>query len=206
MTVSRESGFTLVEMLVALFVLSLLTTAGTAMLMQTLDGKEQVEARSDVLREIDLARATLKSDIGQAVARPVRGLYGARADQFFAGGDLREGDSQTILFLVRRGWENPGALERRGSLQAVEYRIEDGALIRIARTRPDAMERTPEQRRVLLSGVQEANLEFARAGQWSPEWFGGVRAAPQLPEIVRLTLTLEGVGEVDQLFMTGEAF
>jgi len=206
MSADRQAGFTLVEMLVALFALSLIAAAGMAMLSQTLSAKQRVGERVEMLRQVDLARAVLKADIGQAAARPARGLYGAGDGLFFDGGLRADGEGEQVLFMVRRGWENPGALERRGSLQAVEYRLEEGALVRIARVRPDATPQTPERRRVLLTGIESLSVEFARGGQWSSDWRGGPRAAPQLPEIVRLTVTLEGAGEIDQLFMTGAAF
>ncbi len=206
MTARGESGFTLVEVMVALFAMSLLTASGVALMSTTLTAKEEISERTTLLRQIDLARATMKFDIGQLARRPARDPYGLAGDVFFQGGVMSDGQGDRLLAFTRRGWDNPGGLERRSSLQYVEYALEDGALIRRARVRPDATPATPERERVVLEGVSEAEIAFLRGDQWSDEWIGayGGKGATELPQVIRLTLTITGVGEVEQLFLTSE--
>jgi len=204
MSARSESGFTLVEILVALLVMSILAAAGTAMLVQTLAARDQIAERTEAVKALELSRALLKSDLGQAAMRPTRSAFGGAGGLFFDGGVTADGDGDRLIAFVRRGWENPGAIERRSSLQTVIYSLEDGALIRLTRTRPDPYQTTPERRQVLLEGVSEARVEFARAGQWSSVWRGalGPGGVAQLPEAVRLVMTVEGLGEIDQVFLT----
>lgn len=206
MTARSDSGFTLVEVMVALFAMSLLTASGVALMSTTLTAKDEISERTTLLREIDLARATMKADIGQLARRPARDPYGMTGNVFFQGGAMADGAGDRLLAFTRRGWDNPGGLERRSSLQYVEYALEEGALIRRARVRPDAAPATPERARVLLEGVSDAEIAFLRGDQWSDEWIGayGGKGASELPQVIRLTLTIAGVGEVEQLFLTSE--
>ena len=201
-----QSGFTLVEVMVALFALSILTVAGTAILTQALSAREQLSEHTGRLKEIELARAIIKSDIGQATTRPVRSTFGGASGLFFDGGVAPDGEGARLLSLVRRGWANPGAMERRSSLQSVSYRLEDGNLIRVAPLRPDPFQSAQMRERIVLSGVRDVRVEFGAAGQWSSVWRGSVDARGginALPDVVRLTLDLEDTGLLDQLFLTG---
>ncbi len=197
-TQHAEAGFTLVETLVAMFVFALLAAAGSGVMMQTLAGKTRLEDESAQLGQLAAMHAALKDDLGQAVLRPARAAGGNAV--MFTGG-LDDPDP-AVLALVRRGWVNPGAMERRSSLLAVSYRIEDGALIRTAWLRPDATEDTPVRERVLIDGVQSAQIRFLSRGVWSEFWAAGSRGA-LLPDAVELVLEIEGAGPVRQMFLTG---
>lgn len=201
-----EAGVSLVEVLVALFVLGVLAAAGLSLLSMTLDSGEELEASSDRLKSLQVARATLKEDIGQLVARPARPAEGGRAPFIFFGG--QDGPDDPILAFTRAGWDNPDGEEPRGDLQYVEYRIVDDALVRVVRLRPDASTQTPERERVLLTGINRFEVTFSPGGGvWQPAWRvgAGEDATADLPAAVAVDLDIDGVGGVRQLFMTPEA-
>jgi len=109
---------------------------------------------------------------------------------FVGGGD------DVLFALVRRGWDNPDAAPR-ASLQYVEYAIEDGRLVRRARTALDGAALGPSQ--VLIDHVRTAKVAFLTRGEWLSAWISSP-AAP-LPEAVRLDLDADSTGQVRQLFL-----
>ncbi|MDO9248556.1 MAG: type II secretion system minor pseudopilin GspJ [Phenylobacterium sp.] len=185
-------GFTLVEMLVALFIFSLLAAAGVTVMRFTVDNQVAVRGRMDRLGDIQRTRALLKSDLEQAAPRRTRDEAGTPAAGPFGGGP----PPGALLAFSRRGWDNPDRAAR-GSLQYVEYRVEEGRLERRSRPALDGARLGEPQR--LIDGVQAADVEFLSQGAWRPTWTSS--SSVPMPQVVRLTLTLKSVGEVRQLFL-----
>lgn len=195
----RDSGFTLVEMMVALLIFGLVAAAGVSIMSFSVDNQQIVRLRTHRLGELQRARAALKADLAQAAARPTRSPDGRAAVRAFAGGEQKVGGP--LIALARRGWDNPDAAPR-ASIQAVEYRLTEGRLERRARPALDGAQARPPQ--VLLTGVTAGEVAFLVRGQW----IGALRNGPgqPLPQAVRLDLTLDDYGPVSQLFVvTGEA-
>lgn len=190
-----RAGFTLVEMLVALFIFGLLAAAGVTVMGYAVRNQGVVRDRMDEIGAFQRMRATLKADLAQAAPRRTRGLDGQPAAFAFAAGELTRSDA--LLTLVRRGWENTDGAPR-ASLQYVEYRLIDGRLERAARPALDGAALGPGQ--VLIEGVQSVELAFLTRGRWAEIWAPQPDAA--LPDAVRVTLTLRDMGEVTQLFLT----
>jgi general secretion pathway protein J len=185
-------GFTLVEMLVALFIFSLLAAAGVTVMRFSVDNQVAVRSRMDRLGDFQRARALLKGDLEQAAPRRTRDEAGAPAPGAFAGGPL----PGVLLALTRRGWDNPDKVAR-ASLQYVEYRVVDGRLERRSRAALDGVQLGEAQQ--LIDGVEAADVEFLSQGAWRPSWTAS--ASVPTPQVVRLTLKLKSVGEIRQLFL-----
>ncbi|OHE85357.1 MAG: type II secretion system protein GspJ [Lysobacterales bacterium RIFOXYD1_FULL_69_11] len=192
MTPRPARGFTLVEMLVALVVFGLLSAATVGVLVHAADNREVVGARMDRLGEFQRARALIKADLGQAAPRRVRRGDGSAARTAFIG--QRPGDAPLWGF-VRRGWSNPDGAAR-ASMQYVEYRIAGRQLERTAHAALDgARAPTPQ---VVLTGVEATAIGYRYRGQWNDGWPGG---ADEIPEAIRLTLEVDGLGTIEQLFL-----
>ena len=192
MTSRRVRGFTLVEMLVALVVFGLLSAATVGVLVHAADNREVVGTRMDRLGEFQRARALIKADLGQAAPRRVRRGDGSAARTAFIG--QRPGDAPLWGF-VRRGWSNPDGAAR-ASMQYIEYRIAGRQLERTAHAALDgARARAPQ---VVLTGVDATAIGYRYRGQWNDGWPGG---ADEIPEAIRLTLDVDGLGTIEQLFL-----
>ena len=199
---SEQSGFTLIETLIALFVVSLLTAAGAAILMTTLQAGRQVESHTEILRELEIAHAQIRDDIAAMTTRqtvPASGYESAEALRGLPGG----ADGVFLLF-TRGGWSNPDIIEERSDLQRVAYRLENGRLIRTAWLRPDATGSTPTYERTLLSGIQRIDLRYARNGSWSEEWrASALEAGRNLPDVIEIVWTFSDEDSLRQVFPAG---
>lgn len=191
-------GFTLVEMMVALFVFALIASAGITIMRFAVDNQAIVRERTDRLGELQRARALLKGDLIQAAARRTRDASGRAMREAFFGGN---NPAQPLLRFTRRGWENPDA-GPRASLQYVEYRLNEGRLERAAATALDGGTRGAPQ--ILMERVSTADIAFL----WRGEWIEALPGGPEnpLPQAIRLTMDVDGVGAVTQIFaVSGES-
>lgn len=190
-----RNGFTLVEMLVALFIFALLSSAGVAMMRFTVTNQEVVRENTSRTGEFQTLRAILRADMAQAAGRRVRGEDGRTLR-----GAIQRGEDEVLIRLVRRGWDNPDAAPR-ASMQAVEYRLEDGRLIRRAREALDAgVWREPQ---VLARDVVSGEVSFFHDGQWIDSLPGG--PLDPMPQAVRIDLEFRHIGEISQVFVVGSA-
>lgn len=173
---SHQSGFTLVEMLVALVIFAMLASAGVGLLRSSVDTQAAVERRLYELGSLGRTQALIASDLGQVVDRPTR-----------AGGGLRPafiGQPDRMEF-VRAGWANLDG-DKRSDLQRVLWRFDKRLLVRTGFSSIDGAE--DGMGAAIASGLAEAAFRYRHAdGQWAPVF----QPAPDqpLPLAVELTLT-----------------
>lgn len=188
-------GFTLVEVLVALLIFALIAAAGTALIAAAIDGRVAVRALADRTGDLQRTRAVLKADLAQAAPRRTRGVSGRALQQPVAGA---RAPGDPLLVVARAGWSNP---EGRGrpSMQRVEYRLVGDRLERRASRYLDGSRAGAPQ--VLYRGVRDVTVTFLRDGVEAPAFL----STPErpMPDAVRLVMTLDGYGVVDQLFLVG---
>jgi general secretion pathway protein J len=186
-----EAGFTLVETLVALLILSIMAVAGGNLLLRATDTGKQVREREDAIRTLDIAQAYLRDDLESATLRASETADGRGGAQLLTGGETEQTDA--LLSFVRNGWINPEYAAARSGLQKIRYLLtQEGELVREVALRPDPTRSTPVVRRVLLENVQSVDLMFWRGDEVSLYW----EAVPQppanvLPDLIEMRITLD---------------
>lgn len=194
----RLAGFTLIEMLVAVFLLAVLGTAGFSMLFQMNTTKDVVLAQADRLAELQRTFYWMTEDFTQVVDRPVRSSVDERIPSFLVS---LQGDS--IIQISRAGWTNPARTvsPARSDLQRVSYSLDEDKLMRNYWYHLDSLDDAPTKRRQLLSKVEDLSLRFLdRTGEWHDSWPPLELEDPGLPAAVETRLTLEDLGTINRLF------
>ncbi len=199
----NDSGFSLVEVLVALFVVSLLSLTGGAMLTTAVNSRtvllESVE-QSDALRR---AHGVIRDDLRQWVPRNFIDRTGIDLPTSFAGGGVRDPD--ILMAFVRDGWTNPGLADDRSGLIAIRYRVANGGLERDVRIAPDGVNGTATFTTRLLEDLADVQISFLSGNRetavWDARSAGGNGGAPS---IVRLVLEREDGSRLDWSFAAGQ--
>lgn len=178
----NQNGFTLIEMVVAVFIFGLLSLAGVAILRSSIDvqGAATRSAKGDagVMR----ARALIGGDLAQAVARPTRNTTGGTDPTFTGGAGSAAGGF--LFVLVRGGVANPSDLPRP-DLQKAGYLVEGGALKRVAWPQLDGAQPGPAA--TILPDVASVATRFRGLdGNWSDGWTPA--RGTELPRAVELTV------------------
>lgn len=191
------AGFTLLELLVALAIFSLVAIMSYNGLKVVLTQQAATEIQADALAELQKVYLLVQRDIEQVVPRPVRDEYGDEQPAL-AGGDA--------LQLTRGGWSNPAG-RLRSSLQRVGYAYEDRHLVRYSWAVLDRAQDSEPQRQVLVGDIEEMTIRYlAGNNEWDERWpnplaSGNTPAADAvLPKAVEFTLDHERFGPLVWLF------
>lgn len=192
----RTTGFTLIEVLVAVAIFGVLTTLSVMTISQTLSSVEFLSDRMDRLQAVQRTMRYLGGDLMQAVPRPVRDELG---DGFLPAMRTNPG-SIFALELTHGGWSNPAGLPR-GTLQRSAYRLEEGELIRYHWTVLDRTFANEPIETVLLDDVESLLFRYLQAnGEWIEQWppvtVQGAASYRLRPRAVEIVLTLQDEGEI----------
>ena len=198
----NKAGFTLVEVLVALFIFSILSSSTLGVLTTTLRAKEAMETKSALVQKRSIARILMKADFANALPIAITDEFGQPKTVYFAGG--ARGDER-LLVISRAGWENPGGLERRSDLQAVDYILKEGVLVRRVRARFNPIAATPEYEQALIGGIDKIEMSFFDGRNWQDNWHTGPVpiGRPDLPKLASIELAFDDGSKIKQIFLVG---
>ena len=154
---AQEAGFTLVEVLVSLFIFALISTGTLSAMFQTFAAKDRLDAASTELSDIAAFRAILRADINAMELRPMRDGVGGLETYLVTTRNPEESDA--LLTFTRLGRSNPVGAPR-GQSERVRYIFRDGHFIRETLIHENPAQREDWTGRVLLENIEEVDVVF----------------------------------------------
>ena len=196
----RAGGFTLLELLVAVAIFSVVGVLALSGYTQLQKQAEYADQRLERTREVQRAVQTLTQDLEQIEPRPIREPLGESQLPAVLAQDVIEYNLQ----FTRAGWSNTAGLPR-ATLQRVGDRLDQEGLWRDHWPVLDRTLTVEPTRRKLLGGVRSVTFRFMDSSRtWVDRWpatntvtVGG--AGPDLrqrPAAVEVTLELEDWGTI----------
>jgi general secretion pathway protein J len=159
-----ESGFTLLEVLIAIVITAMIGIGANEILGQAIDISQKTRTRLESLSQLQKAMLILSRDFRQTVPRSIRDEYGDFQPAF----STRNTDHRVEL--TRAGWRNPLG-DLRSDLQRVAYTLEDGQLKRLHWNTLDRTHDNAPIERILLRDVDELQFRFLNdSNGWLDEW------------------------------------
>ena len=209
---SPESGFTLVEVLIAMAITAFVSVLSYQTLSTALAGIESARTESERLHEINRAFTVLSRDVRQMTNRPVRDEFGQMASAV-SGGEL----ARDPLRLTRSGWHNSTGAPR-STLQRVAYRLEEDKLLRLSYPVLDRTTAIEPTETVLIDGVEVFELRFLPSVNalevdrnqvidrrfWQENWVADVGFTDKIidpPAAVEVRVILSDWGELERLYV-----
>lgn len=145
-------GFTLIEILVALMVFTIIAALTASVMYHAFDTKSRVAQHALKINQLQFAILTIDRDMQQIIARPVRGnemhLFPA-----FVG-------HPHYLEITRMGVLNPDFIEKRSHLKRVAYICQNQQLIRRTWSTLDTINRNQFEDKLLLSNLSLCQFSY----------------------------------------------
>jgi general secretion pathway protein J len=191
-----QYGFTLLEVLIAVAIFSVVSLASFTIFDTVLRGDENSKIRSDRQNELQRAFLLIERDFTQIAKRNMRVNGEAPSDSFLqTADDSFLADEQAIAF-VRNGWTNPGLLLPRSDMQSVAYRLEEDTLQRLHYNFVDAVVGQAPKIRPLVSQVTSLAFEFYDGKKWQKKWSGSA-----LPQAIAIEIETLDYGLIRRQFL-----
>lgn len=196
----QKSGFTLIELIVAIAIFSLVAVATNQVLQSVSASSELSDSELSSLQSLQRAMLVIERDFQQIVDRIPR-KQGQENSLMIDGGEFDfESDADGISF-VRNGWHNPQLILARSSLQSVTYRVQENQLQRLHTNYVDSVIGTEPKMRVLLEDIEDLKIEMLREVSTTEafNWSETIEST-ELPKAVQITIISSKYGEFRRIF------
>lgn len=193
----KQTGFTLIEMVVAVAIFAVVGILAFGGLNAVVNGQESLKNSAQQLKQLQLTFRYLERDFGHFINRPIRDNYG----------DLQyaiTGDEETAVSFSHSGWRNPANLVR-SKVQRVTYAYSENTLTRYTWAHLDGAEPEESFDSKLLEDVESFKLRYLdRANQWHTTWPPLNNSNPQQlppPKTLEITIKYSNWDEIKRLFV-----
>ena len=209
----RRAGFTLIEIVVAMFIAAVMFTIGYRALNQAVIERDSLITRQDRVTEIQRGMRVVAQDFAQLAARAARDTQGTGELQAAVrASGAGTGPDAALITFTRTGWSNPAGIQRPAE-QRVRYRFVDGSLVREHWLSVDPALNSEPRQRVVLTQLKSVEIRFLDPSTrtWRTDWPARVAGAPvgpltiddallTRPLAIELTLVLDDWGRVQRIF------
>ena len=230
MSARARNGFTLLELLVALFIAAIMFAMGYGAINQALRSRGSIRQHEKSLVDLETAMAVMEQDFVQLAPRPVRDplgdsylacLVGSASSDTSASADNTDTSdssdtsdaaqtSTPLVSLTRNGWSNPTGLSRP-ELERVAYVLDNGTLVREHWNVLDATLSSTPVKRNLLKHLRRVTFRYMSPQHaWIDSWpsaplnVGGMAASDSFyrmrPLAVQVTLDTKQWGKIVRIF------
>lgn len=196
--IRRCTGFTLLEMVVAIGIFAVIAAISYGSLNSFLDARAQIDERRKEINAIQTAMTLMELDFRYAVDRSVRDQYGDNEPAFITGGN----GGSSVGELVRMTTAQPAVgVGTKHRLKRVAWRLNDGKLSRVTWRVLERDIDSPEYERTLLESVEDFDLRYFGFNeddelQITDEWLEGIT----IPAGLEVRFSVRGYGEFRRVF------
>lgn len=191
-----EKGFTLLEVLIAIAIFSVVSLASFTIFDTVLRGDENSKIRSERQNELQRAFLLMERDFIQIAKRTMRVNGEAPSNNFLKTSDDSFLANEQAIAFVRNGWTNPGLLLPRGDMQSVAYRLVDNTLERLHYNFVDAVVGQAPRIRPLITQVTRLAFKFYDGNEWQKKWSG-----QSLPQAIAIEIDTQDYGLIRRQFL-----
>ena len=189
-------GFTLLELLVAIAIFSVLSVTAYSGLRNFLAGQQILQDAEADFANLHRSIMLIEADLNNAINRAIRDEFGDNVAAMRLAGD-------GTLEFTRKRPEIPQEFSLV-DMARIEYVLESGVISRKVWSQLDRVPNTKYEQRDLITGVQGMSWQFFRSG-WQDYWPLAQDPLSQtlVPAAVRLTLTFDDGRSIQRVIMIG---
>ena len=174
-----KKGFTLIEVLISLVILSIIAIVSTNFLQSSIDLRNQSKSKVDDIKVFNLGVSTIRRDLMSTVNLPMRDNFGNQLPNF-----IGSNTDKKITFL--------GFINRidssRSSISRIEYLFDDTKFIRRVYFTADPYDYDDHIYSVIFDNIDDVEISFLSDNRWFTEWPAGQTAAYKIPKLVKIEI------------------
>ena len=174
-----KKGFTLIEVLISLVILSIIAIVSTNFLQSSIDLRNQSKSKVDDIKVFNLGVSTIRRDLMSTVNLPMRDNFGNQLPNF-----IGNNTDKKITFL--------GFINRidssRSSISRIEYLFDDTKFIRRVYFTADPYDYDDHIDSVIFNNIDDVEISFLSDNRWFTEWPAGQTAAYKIPKLVKIEI------------------
>lgn len=193
----NAKGFTLIEILVAIFLASLIVILVFSGLSTSLSMNEKTLNRSNLLSQITLTDKIIKRDLLHALDRKARDERGDELDSPLFGETLLN-EGIFLAFSIH----TPIKDNSQGALKWVEYSKEGTQIIRSEYSYADKVLDSQKHTSILLESVDSLDLKFFNQGSFSEVWPPQEMVEfSELPQMIEISFKFKLYGDIFRRYL-----
>lgn len=187
-------GFTLLEILIALFIFSIVSMIMVSALHTVFTSQSNTARHADALSKLQITLLLMSRDFEQTSNRPITNAKNL-VDPPFMG-------SPNMVTFTHAGFANPLGGLQRSTLQRTQYSLDNEHLIRSIWPVLDQTQKTFPSNRVLLRGITSLRFDYLDSqNKFHDNWPAPDQKQIVFPRAVRVSMTLKNWGTLTQLFL-----
>tara|TARA_B100000676_G_scaffold238167_1_gene238434 strand:+ start:1577 stop:2191 length:615 start_codon:yes stop_codon:yes gene_type:complete len=175
-----RSGFTLIEVLIAIIIMTVIAVISTNILQSSLSSREFTNQSLERIKKINLASNLVRRDFRQSVNVPMKDLYGQPLKATF----LSPEGSKRIIFtvLVNRYSEETSGVRR------VEYLFNENSFIRRQYFAGNPYSSSDYSESVLFEDIDDVKISFSDGIKWVNSWPLDELTQRSIPRLIQIQL------------------
>ena len=174
-----KKGFTLIEVLISLVILSIIAIVSTNFLQSSIDLRNQSKLKVDDIKVFNLGVSTIRRDLMSTVNLPMRDNFGNQLPNFI--GSNRDKKITFLGFINRID-------SSRSSISRIEYLFDDTKFIRRVYFTADPYDYDDHIDSVIFDNIDDVEISFLSDNRWFTEWPAGQTAAYKIPKLVKIEI------------------
>jgi type II secretion system protein J len=178
-----KKGFTIIEVLVTLIILSMIAIISSNILQSSLESEKVSSQRLNSIKELNLASSILRRDIRQIANVSIKDFYGNKINGTF----ISELGSENLMFTTKvKSFSNEVS-----PLKRVQYVIENKNFIRKQYYSSNPYNQDEFTKSIIINDIDNLKLSFLNENKWHQSWPVSPITSKKIPTLIKIEFRLD---------------
>ena len=179
----NNKGFTIIEVLVTLIILSMIAIITSNILQSSLESEKISSQRLNSIKELNLASSILRRDIRQIANVSIKDFYGNKINGTF----ISELGSENLMFTTKvKSFSNEVS-----PLKRVQYVIENKNFIRKQYSSSNPYNQDEFTKSIIINDIDNLKLSFLNENKWHQSWPVSPITSKKIPTLIKIEFRLD---------------
>ena len=176
-----NKGFTIIEVLISLVILSMITIVSSNILKSSLNTEQETSLQLNSIKELNLASTIIRRDLRQLANVSLKDFYGNNMYGTF----ISEINSQSLMFN-----SNIKSLSNEVSpIKRIQYELDDSSLIRKQYFSSNPYGQDDFVKIELIQNIDNLRFSFFHETSWHQSWPFSLVTSKRIPILVKIEFT-----------------